>query len=201
MKNVKQMIKLALKYLWEWIKMAFPSFLVYASAGSVLLMLTAKKESTLVWDNTKLLWTVVCWVGGIAYNVLVSRVHGGVGYDMLVAGNKRRRSESEGLPIRMSDYNELLEYRAWKGFVVGCLSSLAFLIMGLFFGKNGQTINEALNQSTGMIEKGVGIGTLVGFFISGLTVLPCLFLNNAGVSISYYYTLFFRANSYFSHGI
>ena len=74
----------------------------------------------LEWNNTNIAWTVVCILGGAAYNALMAWAHGGSHYEMLVSGNVKRMSaeQFEG-GYKMSSHKEAKEYRIWKGFAIG----------------------------------------------------------------------------------
>lgn len=189
MKTVLEVLKKGLKYLWETIKMGIPSMIIYAAASSILMMLTLKEDGTLVWDNTKLLWTILSWALCISYNIMAAWSQGGTGYDMLVAGNTQRRAEQTGM--KMSKYNEYMEYRVWKGFAVGVVTALPTFIMGLIFGSKESIINGVFENTGTTAGLDVGLTVLVGFFLSGWTLLPCFFMNGAGMAISYYYTSLF----------
>jgi hypothetical protein len=189
MKDILQALKTGLKYAWEIIKMGIPSMIIYASASSILMMLTMKEDSTLVWDNTKLLWTILCWALCIIYNVIAAWSQGAMGYDMLFSGNMQRRSAEEGSGIKISKYNELLEYRTWKGFAVGFVTALPTLIMGLVFGANESAINGVFAETGTPTSESLGLTVLLGFFIAGWTLIPCFFMNGAAMGVSYYLTV------------
>ena len=189
MTTVKEKVKLVLKYAWTLFKFSIPSLIIYSCAGAIMMMLTMKEDVALTWDNNKLLWTVLGWVLAIGYNVAAAYSQGIVGYDMLASGNMQRRAEDRGSALKISKYDELQEYRPWKGFVIGAMSGIIMLVFGLLFGKNTAVINSVFDQSSANVEKNIGILVLCGFIFSGLTLLPTFYLNGAGVAINYYVTI------------
>ena len=183
--------KKGVKQVVEIIKLAMPSLIIYAAVGGILMMLTMKEDGTIVWDNAKFGWTALCFVLGISYNVMAAYSQGGVGYDMLVSGNKQRRADDIGTTLKISKYNEYLEYREWKGFVCGFVTALPTLILPLVFGANEEIINKVHENSGFVAGADMGVIVLVGFFLSGWTLLPCFYLNGAGIAVSYYYMSLF----------
>ncbi len=136
------------------------------------------------WDNTKLTWTLVCGLVAVAYNVLVSLMHGSDGYDMLATGNVQRRSYEivEG-GYKMSKYRPEKEYRVWKGFVSACFIAFFTLLSGVLMGANQSSIDEAgLTNSTSVVLVLCGL-------LSGWCVLPIYYLNVSGMGISYFWVL------------
>ena len=191
MNTFKEVMRKVFKQVWDLVKMSFPAFLIYCCCGSILQMLTLKDESSLTWDNTKLLWTIVLWLGAIAYNAFVSYAQGGMGYEMLVSGNRKRKSMADGVGYKMSNHKEEKEYRVWRGFATGALTGIGILIFGLIFGANGEEINKVFTPEGSSGNTGLGLLVLGGFFISGLTVLPWFYLNGTGYAVSYYFTMLF----------
>ena len=151
--------------------------------GAHLLTMNASKtdlgEINLKWDNTKLLWTIVCIIVACAYEGFLAFIYGGNQFEMLASGNFKRATDGE---YRISVYKESKEYRPWKGFVIGAFVSIYSIIIGIYFGCNQSAIAaQALTQ-------GGSIVALLGLFISGWSVLPFFFLNNSGVTVSYFYS-------------
>lgn len=188
MKTAKQKIQWVLKNIWTLFKSGMPSLIIYSCAGSILMMLTMTENATMVWDNKKLLWTVLAWVLAIGYNVAASYSQGIVGYDMLAAGNMQRHAEDRGAALKISKHDELQEYRPWKGFVIGAFSCILILVFGLIFGKNTEVINSVFDKASTTAEK-IGTTVLLGFMLSGLTLLPTFYLNGAEIYINYYVTI------------
>ena len=162
--------------------MATPSLLMYISAGGILMMLTLTDDHS--WSNTKLTWVLVCGLVAIAYNVLVSLMHGSDGYDMLATGNVKRHSYEivEG-GYRMSKYNPVKEYRVWKGFVSACFIAVLTIVAGILMGANQSAVNEAGIANTSNII------VVVSGLLSGWCVLPIYYLNASGFAISYFWIL------------
>ncbi len=185
MGRIKKKLKYFGRYAWELFKGSLPASFMYFCAGTILLMLTLKgKEIT--WTNTKLTWTIVCIIGGAAYNALVSWAMGGSQYEMLVSGNvKRVSAERYGDEYKMSTHKEYKEYRVWKGFAIGAFSGIFPLFFGLLFGFNQTTINGEMSGGF------LGIMVLISFLLSGWSVLPFYYMNHAGKHVSYFLSLLF----------
>ena len=191
MNTFEEMTKKVLKQFWDLVKLSLPSLVIYCCCGTILQLLTMKDESSLTWDNTKLIWTIILWAGAIAYNAVVTYAQGGMGYEMLVAGNRKRKSVSDGVGYKMSSHKEEKEYRVWRGFVSGGITGIAMIVFGLLFGANGEEINKVFAAEGTSGNTGLGLLVLGGFLLSGLTVLPWFYLNGAGYSVNYYFTILF----------
>lgn len=185
MTNFKKKLKKVGRQIWELFKGSIPAALMYFCAGTILMMLT-RKEDALQWDGKKLAWTIVCIVGGAAYNALVTYAQGGNAYEMLVSGNIKRNSEFDrGGEIRISSHKFAKEYRPWKGFATGAMIALYTIVSGIIFGAN-QTAIDSQSMSTGL-----GILLIVCFLLSGWSLLPLYYMNNSGIAVSYYVSVLF----------
>ena len=173
------------RYIWELFKASLPTGLMYCCAGTILLMLTMK-ESAIEWNNQALLWTIVCIVGGAGYNALMAWANGGMHYEMLVSGNVKRMSaeQFEG-GYKMSSHKEAKEYRVWKGFAIGAFIAILPLFFGIFCGLNQTAINVA------DMNNGVAIILLMGFLLSGWSVIPFYLMNASGIAVSYFWSCLF----------
>ena len=181
MAKVKQKLKKFGRYVWEMIKAALPSTFMYFCAGTIMMMLAFKK-SPVAWTTSTKVWFVVAILAAVAYNGLICWAHGAQHYEMLVSGNiKRATADMYGSAYRISTHKEAKEYRVWKGFAIGGVTALFTLGVGLYFG---------IRQ--GRIDQQLTIGSLVGFLLSGWSVLPFYCINKAaGMSISYFITCAF----------
>lgn len=185
MANFKKKLKKVGRQIWELFKGSIPAALMYFCAGTILMMLTMK-EDALQWDGKKLAWTIVCIVGGAAYNALVTYAQGGNAYEMLVSGNIKRNSEFDrGGEIRISSHKFAKEYRPWKGFATGAMIALYTIVSGIIFGAN-QTAIDSQSMSTGL-----GVLLIVCFLLSGWSLLPLYYMNNSGIAVSYYVSILF----------
>lgn len=184
-KAIKETLKKIGRYVWEFIKGSLPAGFMYCCAGTVLMMLTLNSE-TLHWTSKDVTWTVVCILGGAAYNALISWAHGGSQYEMLVSGNIKRMSEGqlEG-GYKMSSHKEVKEYRVWKGFVVGALTAFLTLLFGILFGCNQTQIDS------GEAKGACAVLMLLGFLLSGWSIIPLYLMNAMGSSISYFISCIF----------
>lgn len=191
MSKFKRTIKQIGRQVWEFFKASVPASLMYFCAGTVLMMLTLKMDedtetANLIWDNTKLLWTIVCIAVAAAYDGLISYAQGGQGYEMLVSGNmKRMSSDIYGGELKISSHKFAKEYREWKGFAIGGFMALFPIVVGILFGVNQTAID---NQKMGT---GLAVVLLIGFLLSGWSVLPFYYLNASGHSISYFVSILF----------
>ena len=185
MKNIKNSLKKFGRIVWELFKGSLPASFMYFCAGTVLLMLTMRGES-IQWTSKEILWTVVCILGGAGYNGLMAWANGGSHYEMLVSGNVKRMSaeQFEG-GYRMSSHKEAKEYRVWKGFAMGAFSAILTLVVGILFGAYQPQIDG------GDIKGGVGIIILIGFFLTGWSVIPLYLINGAGGHANYYLSCLF----------
>ena len=185
MKNVKNSLKKFGRNVWELFKGSLPTSFMYCCAGSILLMLTMRGESV-QWTSKELLWTVVCILGGAAYNGLMAWANGGSHYEMLVSGNvKRMSAEQFDGGYKISSPKEAKEYRVWKGFAMGAFSALLTLVLGIFFGVYQTQIDA------GEMKNGIGIIVLIGFFLSGWSVIPFYLINGAGGHVNYFLSCLF----------
>lgn len=187
MASVKKKLKRIGAWAWDLFKNSLPSAFMFFAASTGLMLLTMYKKSDvetldLTWNNTKLLWTIVCVVLSCAYEGFLAFIYGGNQYEMLASGNIRRASGEE---YRISAYKESREYRPWKGFAVGGFVGMYTIFMGIYFGCNQAAI-EAQTLGTG-----ASLVILLGVFLSGWSILPFFFMNKSGMSVSYFYSCFF----------
>lgn len=165
---------------WHLCKCSIPLTLAYIFAG-VMLMLTTLEEGQTLWSSEKLGWTILCAACAVAYNALIAHGMGGTGYEMLVSGNiKRSTMDDYGGGYKMSSHKYVQEYRVWKGFGFGAFTALSTVLFGILFGCNQQ----ALEGQT--LTAGLWTLNLLGYLISGWTLLPITYLNASGASISYF---------------
>ncbi len=200
MAKIKKAFKSIGRQIWSLFKGSFSGSIMYACAGSILVMLTFRGEtSTLNWSGGKVAWTVVCIAVASMYTGFMSYMHGTVGYDMLVAGNMKRTSafdNEEG--IKMSKHVVEREYRVWKGFGMGAFMMILPIIGGLVFGAKQESIDKMLAEliETGESDIGMNLLTICVLLLSGWSILPFFISNativsNGGVGISYYYSCLF----------
>jgi hypothetical protein len=144
------------------------------------------KGENLRWTGSEVAWTVVCIVGGAAYNALMAWASGGSQYEMLVSGNVKRMSEAqfEG-GYKMSTHKEVKEYRVWKGFVFGAMTAVLTILFGILMGCNQAKIDSQ------DVKGGVAVILLLSFLLTGWSVIPLYLMNATGVSISYFVSCVF----------
>ena len=180
MAEVKKTLKKIGRQTWELFKDSIPALFMYGCASTILLMLTLKGEK-IVWDNTKLLWTIVCALGALAYTALIMWACGGQHYEMLVSGNiKRTTAEAYGMAYRISSHKEAKEYRDWKGFTIGGFMAILPIVTAIIFGCNQDRIDGEMGGGT------LAIVVLICFFLSGWSVLPFYCMNHAGIYVNYF---------------
>ncbi|MBE7068361.1 MAG: hypothetical protein E7381_03570 [Clostridiales bacterium] len=191
MSTVKMKLRKFGRLVWESVKGGIPALLMYFCAGSVLMMITMKEEK-FVWDNSKLIWTIVCIAVAVAYNGLIAYAHGGNAYQMLVSGNMKRHSlDAYGQEFKISFHKEAKEYRAWKGFAMGVLTAVFTVIGAIIFGKNQQIIDSLYTGVEQSHSTGFGILVIACFLLSGWSLLPVYFMNVNGWGVSYYFSALF----------
>ncbi len=184
MANKGKTLKRIGRYIWELFKSSILPSIMYFCAGSILMMLTMKEK--VEWNGGKIVWTVVCILGGAAYQTLASWANGGNQYEMLVSGNvKRSAYDAYGNEYRMSNHKEAKEYRAWKGFVVGAFVAIVPIFFGILLGCNQAKIDA------GTQGKGMGIMLILSFLLSGWSILPLYCINATGGSVSYFVSIAF----------
>lgn len=177
---MKRRMKKFGRQVWELFKSSLPATFMWFCAGTILLMLTLKGDA-ITWNGKKLAWTVVCIVGGCAYNALVSWASGGNQYEMLVSGNVKRTAEDPyGNGYKISSHKEAKEYRPWKGFAVGGFIAMYCIFTAIFFGCNQAKIDAS--QTSGAL----GVGVMICFFLSGWSILPLYYLNATGTYVNYF---------------
>lgn len=184
-KAIKKTLKKFGRYVWELFKASIPSTFMYCCAGTILLMLTIKGEN-LVWTSKEVTWAVVCIIGGAAYNALMAWASGGSQYEMLVSGNVKRMSAAQfDGGYKMSSHKEVKEYRVWKGFVFGSMTALLTIIFGILFGCYQTQLHAE------EVKGGLAVLLLLGFLLTGWSVIPLYLMNATGVAISYFLSCLF----------
>lgn len=185
MATFKEKLKFVSAYVWSLFKASVLPSIMYFCASAILMMLVIKGEK-IDWTSTDITWTVVCILGAAAYNALAAWANGGSHYEMLVTGNvKRSTYDAYGNAYKMSGHKLAKEYRVWKGFAVGGFIAILPIVFGLLLGANQESIHA------GEVEESMGIVLLCAFFFSGWSALPFYCMNQAGMAVSYYYSIFF----------
>ena len=187
MANFKRKFKFYAGYVWQLIKDALPSGIMYICAGSILMMAALKvSEGSITFKSSAVVWMVISITAAVAYNALMMWANGGQQYEMLVTGNVRRQSEQMyGEGYKISKYKEAKEYRIWKGFVVGGLIAVFSIVVGIVWGVKQTQIDARL------VKGKIGVGELLGIMLSGWSVLPVYYANATGSHISYFVTTLF----------
>lgn len=188
MNKFKKSMKTFGTYLWDFFKGSFPTLMMYCCAGTVLMMITFKGDPP-KWNNTKLIWTLVCGIAAAAYNALLGYAQGGNAYEMLVSGNMKRYSAGDlGGEYKISSHKYVKEYRPWKGFVIGCVTAFWTILTAIIFGANQTAIDQAL-LADGKLPTAFGVVMIVCFLISGWSILPFYYMNAAGIHVSYFLSI------------
>ena len=188
MAKFKQKFKYYAGYVWQMFKSSIPSMFMYLCAGTILMMIVFRKEEV-KWTNANITWSFVCILAAAAYDGLVAWANGGSHYEMLVSGNiKRSTADMYGAAYKISSHKEAKEYRVWKGFVVGAIVGLFPLIAGIAFGCQQTAIDTKLSG-----------GALVGFLLSGWSLIPFYGINLTG-HVSYFLSCLFALIPICVHG-
>ncbi|MBQ7369235.1 MAG: hypothetical protein IJW60_05965, partial [Clostridia bacterium] len=93
---------------------------------------------------------------------------------------KRTSMDEYGGGYRMSSHKYAKEYRVWKGFANGAFTAIYPLLFGIIFGVN----QTAIDTQTG--TTGLAILLLIGFLLSGWSLLPIYYMNASGMGVSYF---------------
>ncbi len=186
MAKFKDKLKRIGRYIWELFKGSILPSIMYFCASAILVMITMKKE--VLWGGKQIAWTICCIVGAAAYQGLASFANGGSQYEMLVSGNvKRSTYDAYGNEYKMSMHKEVKEYRGWKGFAVGGFVALIPVITAIIFGCNQAKIDASEFEG----NKALAVFVLIGFFLSGWSILPFYCINATGGSVSYFVSIAF----------
>ncbi len=181
--TMKKRLKMIGRQIWELFKSSILPSIMYCCAGALMMMITIRGEK-ITWSNSKMIWSVVCLIGAVAYHAVAAWGSGGTAYEMLVSGNvKRSAFDSQGNEYRMSSHKLAKEYRPWKGFVIGAMVSALAIVCGILFG----CYQEQLHAKE--LSKGLSIVLLCSLFFSGWSVVPFYYLIEAGFSTSYFLSL------------
>ena len=191
MSTFKKKMKKFGRQVWELFKASIPSILMYFCAGTVMMMITMKDDG-FAWDNSKLIWSIVCVAVAVGYNALVCYAQGGQGYEMLVSGNMKRHSAADfGVEYKISTHKEAKEYRVWKGFAMGGFIAIFTIIGGIIFGVNGEVVNGLYVGEQQKYGTGFGILIIACLLFSGWSLLPIFFMNANGITVSYFVSIAF----------
>ncbi len=168
------------RYVWELLKSSILPSIMYGCAGW-LLMAICLRGDPLTWTGTKLGWTVTCLAGGAAYQAFTAWACGGGQYENLAAGNvKRAAYNSTGEEYLISSHKTAKEYRVWKGFVIGFLTSFLPVLIAVLLGINKDAVHAE------NLTKGTSFLLLIAFFFCGWGIIPFYCVNAAGGSVSYF---------------
>ena len=183
--SFKKKVKFIGAYTWSLFKGSVLTSVMYFCASAILMVLVMRGEA-IDWSSGDLTWTVVCVLGGAAYNALAAWANGSMHYEMLVSGNvKRSAYDAYGNAYKMSTHKLAKEYRVWKGFVMGAFTALVPILFAIICGANQEVIDS------GDYGKGIGILLILAFFLSGWSILPFYCMNKTGIAVSYYLSALF----------
>ena len=177
------------KTVWECFKRSIAAMFTYFCAGTILMMLTMKGDMSTGMTGTRWAWTIVCIVAALAYNGFVVYMTGGNHFEMLVSGNMKRASAMNmGGEYKISSHKLEKEYRVWKGFAIGAFLSIFAVIGAFVFEANASEIMK-LGVKDAQVDKGAAIAFLIFSLLSGWSLLPFVFANLGGASVSYLVSL------------
>lgn len=201
MMKVKEFLKELGAHIWETIKSSILLLLFYGMLSSIAFMGMMNTDWTgdvaEGLNGSRTAWVVVIVLLLAGYNALLAYGMGGKGYEMLVSGNMKRISAQQlGSSYKISSHKEVQEYRAWKGFAFGGVVAFFVLLFGILMGANADGVNELMrslaNPEAGLTtNKGAAAVALVSMLLSGWSVLPFVFMNIAGATVSYYWSCLF----------
>ena len=184
MSDFKTKNKIFWRIVKETLVQSIAPTMMYLVAGMVMLLFFAKNYSM----SKMIAWSVVCGVLALAYDGLLTWLVGGTHYEQLVSGNMKRRSAmNSGRELNITSYKYEKEYRPWKGFAMGAFASGLAIIFGILFGIMQEKID--LSHTGEIQDKSVGLLVLLGFFLSGWSILPFYCANMWGMGASYWLSL------------
>jgi hypothetical protein len=216
MAKIKEALKTFWTHAWELLKSSFLAMLFYGMASTICFMGLLNEEwtgkLTEGMNGTRIAWIVIAAVLVVAYHCVLSYANGSKGYEMLVSGNMKRLSaERLGSTMKISSHKEVQEYREWKGFVSGGIIAFFTVLFGVLMAANAEKINAALaviaeisatgESTSATIASGTGALLVVSCLLSGWSILPFVFANLAGASVSYLWSCLFGILPILASGI
>ena len=197
MANYRKRERLIGQQIWELFKSSLVPMLMCIFASSVLL-LVIMNDADPNWNNKKLVWTIILALASTAYMGFIIFVKGGDAYEMLVSGNIKRRSETEdSAGYIISKHKFVKEYRVWKGFAIGGFTVIYTVVTGIIFGANQQIIDAQGDNGFSALS----VAVLMGFLLSGWSILPFFYMNASGIAVSYYYSCLFAILPFLAVGV
>ncbi len=179
---MKNKVKSAIRYVWELFKSSILPSMMYCCLGWALVAIIPNDEA-IVWTSSKRIWSIVLILLGIVYHAFVAWVNGGSQYEMLASGNLKRTSAAAGGEYRMSKHKIAKEYRAWKGFVIGFMTSALPMLVVVLLACNQQAVHAETKT------KGISFLILVALFLCNWATIPFYGMNEAGIYVSYWVAL------------
>ncbi len=165
-------IGLFFRNLGECASRAVIPFMMYLFMGILLLASQMIPNKPLMY-----IVSVICLLGGCAYNVLLCFTTGKQHIDALLIGNVHRENALLGIPSGANHRVER-EYRAWKGFVIGFIVGIPVIILGLIAGANPASTAG-------------GGAMIIMMFLAGWAIIPVAWIRAAVPTFSFYFSLLF----------
>ncbi len=173
-------IKEITRYVWEMFKSSMLPSIMYCCGGWIVMVLSLRGEQ-ITWTDTKLTWSIVCVAVAAVYQMITAWACGGGQYEMLASGNIKRASYSAtGTEYRINSHKVAKEYRVWKGFVIGAMTSFLPAIILIILGCNQEAVHAT------ELTKGTSVLLLIAIFFCGWAVIPFYCMNAAGIYVSYF---------------
>ncbi len=180
--GMKNKVKGFIRYAWELFKSSMLPSIMYCCMGWIL-MVIALRGDPVVWTSTRRIWSVVLILCGAAYHAFAAWACGGSQYEMLASGNLKRASAASGSEYRMSGHKTAKEYRVWKGFAIGGMTSILPMLILVLLACNQEAVHAE------KLTKGISVLLLIAFFFCNWATIPFYCMNAAGISVSYWVAL------------
>ncbi len=176
-------MKRFIRYGWEMFKSSMLPSIMYC-CGGWLLMVIALRGEPIEWTSTKRLWSIILIAVGVAYHMFAAWACGGSQYEMLASGNVKRTSyAATGNEYHIAGHKEAKEYRVWKGFVIGALTSALPIVITILLACNQEAVHAE------KLSKGISVLLLIAFFFCNWATIPFYCMNAAGIYVSYWVAL------------
>lgn len=151
-------------------------FLMYLFMS--LLLLACQAFNTQSDTPIEIVLGVFCIICGIAFNAHLCYNYGIDHYDYYLTGCLHRKNALFGIESG-GDHHIEREYRPYKGFLIGLYSSIPVIIFGIVAGAC---------QANASSITGIAFYALVMF--AAWAIIPLSWINNAGGSVSLYWSVF-----------
>lgn len=162
-------VRLFFRIIKECMKRSVTPYVMYLFMS--LLMLSAQ---VITITALNLVLSITCIVIGAMYNAHLAYNYGAKHYDSYMTGCLHRQNQAFGISSG-GDHREEMEYRPYKGFLIGFFTAMPVIIFGILAGR--------FPQASGIIY------TLY-ILIAGFAIIPTGWFGQfAGIAVSGYWSI------------